>query len=261
MRKIILGGVLVFLFVRATRAKKDPNAIAPLPKLCGSVGFDLDVYDPFAPKIGALDLVYFYKDKQIIDAAHCTLAAYNAEKYDTPGLTNLQVENIGKLVTEFRKSGDGDTHKLIYILATAMVESQMGKFMTEFSSGSQYENRSDLGNTQPGDGPFFKGRGFSGLTGRLNYTYYTAYLGIDLVKTPTLAADPDIAKKIIIHAMINGIFTTKKLNDYINKQEVDYYNARRTVNALDKAATLEKLAKDIEAALLSLTPSVGKILL
>lgn len=261
MKKIILGGVLVFLFVRATRAKKDPNAIAPLPKLCGSVGFDIDVFDPFAPKIGALNLVYFYKDKEIIDSAHCALAAYNADKYDTPSLTNLQVENIGKLVTEFRKSGDGDTHKLIYILATAMIESQMGKFMTEFSSGSQYENRSDLGNTQPGDGSFFKGRGFAAITGRRNYTYYKEYLRIDLVKDPTLAADPDVAKKIIIHAMLNGIFTTKRLNDYINNEKVDYYNARRTVNALDKASTLEQLSKDIEAALSNLVPSVGKILL
>ena len=50
-----------------------------------------------------------------------------------------------------------------------------------------------LGNTQPGDGKRFMGRGPIQITGRFNYKTYGALLGIDLTADPTRAAAPDIA--------------------------------------------------------------------
>ena len=51
--------------------------------------------------------------------------------------------------------------------------------------------RSDLGNTQPGDGKRFKGRGLIQLTGRANYEAYSNDCGIDYVTNPTaIATDP-----------------------------------------------------------------------
>ena len=53
-----------------------------------------------------------------------------------------------------------------------------------------------MGNTQPGDGPRFKGRGLLQLTGRANYKDYGDALGFDLVGNPTLAAQPALSLKI-----------------------------------------------------------------
>ena len=60
----------------------------------------------------------------------------------------------------------------------------------ERASGAGYEGNTVLGNTQPGDGVRFKGRGPIQLTGRWNYTHYGRLLGLDLARRPQLAAQP-----------------------------------------------------------------------
>jgi predicted chitinase len=53
-----------------------------------------------------------------------------------------------------------------------------------------------MGNTEPGDGHRYRGRGFTQLTGKDNYTAASEDLGIDLVNNPDMAADPEVAAKV-----------------------------------------------------------------
>lgn len=54
----------------------------------------------------------------------------------------------------------------------------------------RYEGRADLGNTEPGDGELFRGRGLISLTGRANYQKASAALGIDYVADPSQMQTP-----------------------------------------------------------------------
>lgn len=81
-------------------------------------------------------------------------------------------------------------------LAQLAHESAGLRYFEEIASGAAYEGRRDLGNTQPGDGVRFKGRGPIQLTGRANYTAASRALGIDLVNNPKRAADPDVGFRI-----------------------------------------------------------------
>jgi predicted chitinase len=52
-----------------------------------------------------------------------------------------------------------------------------------------------LGNTEPGDGKRYLGRGIIQIVGRANYRRYGDLLKLDLVGNPELAARPDVAAR------------------------------------------------------------------
>ena len=83
--------------------------------------------------------------------------------------------------------------RIAHFLAQLAHESDGFCTTEEYASGAAYEGRRDLGNSQPGDGVRFKGRGLIQLTGRANYDKYGKRIGVDLIADPAHAADPAVS--------------------------------------------------------------------
>ncbi len=86
--------------------------------------------------------------------------------------------------------------RVAHCLAQLAHESDGFSTTEEYASGEAYEGRIDLGNTQPGDGVRYKGRGLIQLTGRKNYREIGARLGLDLENSPLLAEEPVTSLRI-----------------------------------------------------------------
>lgn len=61
------------------------------------------------------------------------------------------------------------------------------------------------GNTQPGDGWKYRGRGFNGITFKSGYEKYADATGLDLVNNPDQLNDPATAAKVAVLYFINTI--------------------------------------------------------
>ena len=164
------------------------------------------------------------------------------------------LDSISLILQECNFHAISDKSHIAYVLASAHHESGMGMKLTETANGTAYEGRADLCNTQLGDGPKYKGRGFVQITGRCNYTRYTDILSakgnkVDLVNNPEKAAQPDIAAIIIAHGMSNGSFTGKSLSNYGVDPNYNFVGARWIVNRQDKAVKIAKIARSYRKAM------------
>lgn len=90
-----------------------------------------------------------------------------------------------------------------------------------------YDRRKDLGNRGAPDGNNFKGRGFVQLTGRANYTTFSAELdiGTELVAHPERANDPTIASQLLALFLKDK---EQRIRDALDSD--DLKKARRLVN-------------------------------
>lgn len=109
-------------------------------------------------------------------------------------------------------------------LAQIAHESGELKFMEEIwgptAQQKKYEPPSEvasrLGNTQPGDGFRYRGRGPIQITGRANYKKYGDLLGVDLIGNPDLAATPQYAFSTAgLFWKLNGLNELADVQDFI----------------------------------------------
>jgi len=114
-----------------------------------------------------------------------------------PGLPRDKAQAyLAPMETAMREFGITSQPRACMWLAQTGHESLSLRHFEEIASGAAYEGRKDLGNTQPGDGKRFKGRGPIQITGRFNYTEAGKALGLPLVTQPQLAAQPQHAFRV-----------------------------------------------------------------
>ncbi|GAA3759295.1 hypothetical protein GCM10022270_17070 [Terriglobus aquaticus] len=105
-----------------------------------------------------------------------------------------------------------------HFLAQVGHESGELRYTEEIASGEAYEGRKDLGNTQPGDGPRFKGRGLIQLTGRANYIAFGKSVAADFTTGDAprrICDDPALAVQAAI-----WFWQTHALNTLADKDDV-----------------------------------------
>ena len=119
--------------------------------------------------------------------------------------------------------------ELAQFLAQCAHETMNFASLIELGDGKNYdpkinpEKAKTLGNTTPGDGERYKGRGFIQLTGRWNYTQAGQALALPLDQKPQLLEKPDIAAKASVWFWKNRVqpnvknFTdTRTVTGFIN---------------------------------------------
>ena len=96
--------------------------------------------------------------------------------------------------------------------------------------------------------PYY-GRGYVQITWEANYKKFAKLLNVDLVGNPDLALISDIAVKILVIGMRDGLFTGMSLDAVTdNDGNVDYLKARRIINGMDKAEVIASMAHEITIA-------------
>lgn len=106
--------------------------------------------------------------------------------------------------------------------------------------GGEWGKR-NLGNTQPGDGAKYLGRGFNGITGRANYQTYTDMLrkagsSVDLISNPEiLERSPDVSAEVNALYFLRGLSDPTIKRKYGNSNPNDFKNFDTALKAVVNA--------------------------
>jgi predicted chitinase len=141
-------------------------------------------------------------------------------------ITQQRLDNLPYIVQGIETSGIDNMAQVAYILATVAHECSF-RCIEEIRARPNtavWHMQEKYWHTG------YYGRGFCQLTWKKNYEKFQDLLEIPLVGEPALALDPTISAQILVKGMRDGLFSGKKLSDYITDTTRDFTRARRVVN-------------------------------
>lgn len=157
--------------------------------------------------------------KELLKACMPAATGPNIDKFLTPLNLTLQKYDIES------------PKRAAAFLAQIGHESGSLRYVEEIASGEAYEGRKDLGNTQPGDGVRFKGRGLIQITGRANYKALSVALNYDFIADPAALEKPGAA------ALSAGWFwNLRNLNKFADAN--DFSRISKLINGVNRKTGL-----------------------
>lgn len=184
--------------------------------------------------------------------------------YKGKALSSTQIDTLNLLSDSFKDHGGNSDNQLAYIFAT--VYHEVGSALKPVREGFKSSDKDAIAHVTkmfdkkqiktnyalPGsNGKSFYGRGYVQITWEDNYKKLGKAIGVDLFNDPDKALEPKVAAEIAVYGMIKGVFTGKKLSDYITDSKTDYVGARRIINGSDRAAMIAEYADNFKLALSS----------
>lgn len=125
---------------------------------------------------------------------------------------------IEPLSLSMAESGIDTPLRIAAYLSQVAVESGSLLYMRELASGDAYEGRIGLGNTQPGDGRKYKGRGPIQITGRNNYRACS----LDLFGDERLLDHPEILEEPLHGCRASAWFwRVNNINRFADAGDID----------------------------------------
>ncbi|WP_372156585.1 XVIPCD domain-containing protein [Xanthomonas campestris pv. fici] len=161
----------------------------------------------------------------------------------TEGFGVDRESSVRLIVKTALENGVTDPKQISYMLATAQHETR------NFQAPEEDFGRSQARKLGYSGGEEFYGRGYVHLTHDYNYANFDKLLGLngEMVRNPDMAKQPEIAAKVLVVGMRDGLFTGKPLDRYIDNDSHDVYNARRVVNGVTPSKPWSvKAAKECE---------------